>query len=1323
MEVKSMLKRVSCIALAGLLALSGQALATDTRTETINRLQQVNTGNIMVDKVLGYGSNYDLRNYKYLTIQSPGSTNASWAIVLTNLLEQATNAKYSAKHLDYATATNSANGGNTALGYSRTLGSGGNIQLALGYLTSGRLNVNSNMNIGGLVIENSQSQTYTFPWDGNLNKVSQSALSNVNKTGRLESYVKFPSMYKSTYDTMYIAGENTQENVEKAEAGKLTLAFNDPIIYEGTDASAAQIIARDGSIESYTGGEIEENRQAIKEHIIKYGAVIGQIYRNPSNVKDYFLYRGPADRYAVDYGDDESSWWRYFIRYENLKSKGLMYYCNKEGVTPNQNVVIIGWDDEKEVPGAPAKGAYIVMDPTPIKFEYATRVEEQGRIGSWYCRNYARYAKNHEHIDGYCWWWLDYDEVNTNFYYVSYYDYYIESNVYGLKSFSTGTVGKTYQRDNLGISTSIQPENAWEYAYGANVFTRDTDVAESLDSISIASMEPMKYEIYVNPKNSNLSSDSFIKVGTTGELDAGYNTIYFDNPVYLTGQEFVVAVKYITTDVNKRTAKVGVQSPLRRTYQVTGTGDSTTTKESMETIPYWSGANLSESSEGISFIGTSLDTMTDLYKNSETKNMIVCIKAYTTEDTSYKIPAESIKIQKMSDVGIYEDIEDNYLPILKGDQAYLKAKVTPEDSAYQEVTWTSSNKNIASVDNTGTINALQAGKVTITARLKGAQAIVATCTVDVRVPIESFVLNKNNVTILAGETNILAGIFGPEDATTTQIQWATSNKQVVKVTDDGLLIGLKKGTAIVTATVKDENGTHTATCKVTVPESLIVDVLAVSLNKTSLTLEKGTRETLKATVTPADATNSAVVWTSSNKNVAIVNANGRITALTPGTSTITVTTVSGGETATCKLTVTENQIVKPTGITLNQSALILEKDSTSQLVATVMPSNCEDKTVFWESSNLDVVRVDTNGKITARTYGVAIIKVTTADGKYSATCTVTVQKPVVRVTGITLNKTALTLEKDATEQLIAGVQPASADNSEVTWSSSDTNIVKVSENGMLTAVGYGTATITATTVDGAYTKKCIVTVPQPVNVTGIEISAETLTVKQGRTIPITVSVLPADATNANYTHTISDETIIEFTGEGIKGLKAGEATITFATEEGEFTATCTVTVEAVENDEIDISSDDYTIGENDEITDVNPDTTVEDFKESITTDGTTVIIKDKDGNVLEDTDQIGTGSTIEISKEIETIPEGETEPVKETITETLTIKISGDVNGDGKVSSTDLSILKQYVMEETTLEGLYYEVADLNGDGVVSLTDLSIMKQQMVSVSEEEVEE
>ena len=107
-------------------------------------------------------------------------------------------------------------------------------------------------------------------------------------------------------------------------------------------------------------------------------------------------------------------------------------------------------------------------------------------------------------------------------------------------------------------------------------------------------------------------------------------------------------------------------------------------------------------------------------------------------------------------------------------------------------------------------------------------------------------------------------------------------------------------------------------------------------------------------------------------------------------------------------------------------------------------------------------------------------------------------------------------------------------------------------------------------------------------------------------------------------------------------------------------------------------------------------------------------------NVLENTDNVGTGSTIEISKEIEVIPEGGTEPEKETIAEVLTIKISGDVNGDGKVSSTDLSILKQYIMEEQTLEGIYLEVADINGDGDVSLTDLSLMKQQMVSLNETE---
>lgn len=1292
MKNKGMLTKISCITLAGLITLSGHTFASEIRDNAIDKIQTDSSAtSLLTDKVLGYGSNYDLRLYEYLEAQDPGSTNATWALVAQQLLELKTGVTYSAKHMDYATAYNSTNEG-TPNAHNRYLGQGGNRLVALGYLTSGR----------GVVTSND------FAWDGNINKVSLSTLNSKTLNGRLESYRLFPSVYKMTFNVIN---------------GTLTLGFSDPVIYQADSANSIQTIGAYQDIDVYTGGEIEQTRSDIKEHIIKYGAVGAKLYRDDEYMKTagtkkvtygiYETHYGEHDSYQVKTG--EGSYNQYYI-YDTP-----YYYYNQKAKIPNNDVMIVGWDDDADVPGAPGKGAYIVMDAEPLDISiYSiaggpfTEAQKQSMTGRWYRYEWKYYNGG---------WWYKSNAPDgtksselsktTNFYYVSYYDYYIESQVYGIKDFTTMRNGKEpYQWDKLGLSTVIEPENSGATAYAGNVWARNTDNPESLESISIANLESMKYEVYVNPKGSELSSDTLIKVAETDVLDPGYNTIYFDDTIMLTGKKFAVVVKYISPDKYGKTAKVGVQSPIRKTYKINGNNATPV----MQNIQYFENAT---SAQGRSFIGSTLDSLTDMYNSSETKNMNVCIKAFTSEVPGYKVPTESIKIQKMSDLGTYEDITDS-IQILKGDQAKLGIKISPTDGAYSDVNWTSSNKSIVAVDKDGTITANGAGIVTITAKLKNAPAILATCTVDVRVPIKSFTLNKSDVTILAGETNVLAGIIGPEDATTTKIEWTSSNKEVVKVTEDGLLIGLKQGTAIVTAVIRDESGLHTSTCKVTVPESLVVDVLGVSLNKSTLTLEKGTRETLKATVMPADATNSSVVWTSSNKNVAIVNANGRITALSPGTTTITVTTVSGGETATCTVTVTDVATITPTGITISQSSLTLEKDATAQLSATVTPSNANDKTVIWNSSDYNTVDVNSNGKITAIDTGAATITASTADGKYTAKCIVTVSKPTIKVTGITINKTAVTLEKDEKTQLIAGTQPSNADNANITWSSDNAQVAKVDDSGLVTAVGYGTATITAKTVDGGYTKTCVVYVPEKIAVTGIEISAETLEIYEGRTEKLTVNVLPKNADNTNITYKIEDETIATLSNNGVKGLKKGTTKITFTTEDGNFTKTCTITVKELDDSKIEISSNQYEIGQNGKIDNVNPNTTVKDFKEGLTTSkDVTIVIKDKDGNVLGDNDIVGTGSTIEISKEIEKIPEGQQEPVKETIKENFTIKITGDIDGNGKVTVTDLSQLKDYIMTGKGLDGIYYETADINGDGKVTLTDLSLMKELLLNNGEE----
>lgn len=1270
---KSIIKKASCIALASLMFLSGQALATDGRSEAQGKLQESTINSMIVDKKLGYSANYDLRIYKYIRIEDIGTTNANWAITAAKLLEYSNKSsmEISAKHIDYATAYNSTKEGNEN-SYNRNLGQAANMKVALGYITSGR----------GPVAKND------YEWDGKLDKTNNSTLKSKKVTYTLENYRIFPSIYKMTFDT----GEGT----------KFTYAYNDPIIYTSTEDQIGGDFSASKDITTYTGGEIEQNREEIKEHIIKYGAVSATIYRNDL---DYFIYKEIGEEVYHHEHDSDGDCIKWTDRQDT--NKELCYYCSTKKLTPNHDVVIIGWDDEFQVPGAPGKGAYLVLDPTKVHAEYFLSFVQTSK---WYSDIY---------MNGKYWFPSDKRIVDTNYYYVSYYDYYIESNIYGLKETSFTNYSKTYQHDELGMSTSINATDASTIAFGANVFNRNSTTPETLNAISIASETKMKYEIYVNPKSGELSEDNLIKVATTDVLDAGYNTIHLDKLVVLTGEKFAVAVKYITDTSNEAAtmARIGVESPRQKIYHMISANQSET---KYEDIAFWSGK--ATSAQGQSFIGTNLNNWTDLYSNAETKDVNICIKAYVTTNPDYKIPSEKIELKqeiKDSFGEVTEQEITDTIKVIKGDSVSLSAKIIPTDAEDKTITWISSNKSVATVDKNGQVTTHSGGTVTITARVTNTPTIYAECTIDVRVPVESFVLNKTNVTVLGNETNVLAAIIGPDDATNKKVEWSSNNKDVVRVTEDGLLIGLKQGTAIVTAVLRDENGVHTATCKVTVPVSLIVDVTGISLNKTSLQLTKGTRETLVATILPADATNTSMVWTSSDKSVALVNSNGRVTALSAGTATITVTSVNGGYTASCKVTVIEEEVVKVTGVSLDKISMTLERDQTAKLVATVKPSNSKNKKVSWSSSNLDVVEVDENGKLTAIAPGTAIITVTTDEGGYMSTCAITVSKAKVKVTGISLDRTFITLDKGNSTQLMAGVLPVNANNNKINWTSSNSNIVTVDENGKLTAVGFGDVVITATTEEGGYSKKCMVTVPEVIAVTGIELSSNELTIEKGITSKLEVKILPENATNKNFSYEIGDSKIATVAGEGVKAIEIGQTTITYKTEDGSYIATCTINVIETTK-QITISSNNYQISEDNKIYNVSKNTTVAEAKESIKTDGTIKEVLDKNGKPIADDGKIGTGSTITITKDITTTPEGGGETTTTTITETYVIRVDGDLNGDGTVSITDFSILKQCVLQQITLEGIVYEAGDLNADGKITLTDLSMLKQQILA--DEEVE-
>ena len=165
--------------------------------------------------------------------------------------------------------------------------------------------------------------------------------------------------------------------------------------------------------------------------------------------------------------------------------------------------------------------------------------------------------------------------------------------------------------------------------------------------------------------------------------------------------------------------------------------------------------------------------------------------------------------------------------------------------------------------------------------------------------VTSVSLDKTTLSLTVGGSETLTATITPDNASNKNVTWESSNTNVATVDANGKVTAIGAGTATITVTTED--GSKTATCAVTVTAAT-VSVSGVTLNKTALSLTVGDTETLTATITPDNATNKNVTWSSDTPSVASVN-NGVVTAVAPGTATITVTTVDGGFTATCTVTV------------------------------------------------------------------------------------------------------------------------------------------------------------------------------------------------------------------------------------------------------------------------------------------------------------------------------------------------------------------------------------------------------------------------------------
>ena len=347
-----------------------------------------------------------------------------------------------------------------------------------------------------------------------------------------------------------------------------------------------------------------------------------------------------------------------------------------------------------------------------------------------------------------------------------------------------------------------------------------------------------------------------------------------------------------------------------------------------------------------------------------------------------------------------------------------------------------------------------------------------------------------------------------------------------------------------------------------------IAVTSVTLDSTSMTLEEGGSQKLTATISPSNAENKAVIWTSSNSSVASVK-DGLVTAIKSGKATITVKSDDGGKTATCEVTVNA-KVYQVESVSLDKTLYEMTEGDEFTLTATVKPDNATNKNVTWSSSNTSVATV-LNGKVTALRAGAAIITVTTEDGGKTATCEVTVNAKVYQVESVSLDKTLYEMTEGDQFTLTATVKPDNATNKNVTWSSNNTSIVTV-DNGKLTALKAGTAIITVKTEDGGKTATCEVTVNAKINpVESVSLDKTSYEMTEGEEFSLTATVKPDNATNKNVTWSSNNTSVAIVSNGTVTAKKAGTATITVKTEDRGKIATCKVTIKANYVDEYGVN--------------------------------------------------------------------------------------------------------------------------------------------------------
>lgn len=376
-------------------------------------------------------------------------------------------------------------------------------------------------------------------------------------------------------------------------------------------------------------------------------------------------------------------------------------------------------------------------------------------------------------------------------------------------------------------------------------------------------------------------------------------------------------------------------------------------------------------------------------KQSELCRILGIAQPYISAIESGKRPLNEEKsIESIS-------LDKSSLTIKLGEEYQFTTSFLPIEASTPSYTWISSNEEVATISENGKLVAIGLGTTTITIQIANT-TIKTTCSVTI-LPIEAsgITINPSTITLLIGNSENLTCEIEPENTTNKDVIWSSSDESIATV-NNGLVKAIAIGEASIFATTK--SGNKSGECKVKVEP---IKVESITLGENNLTIKLGSNSSLMATILPSNATNTNIIWESSNPQVAQVTKYATdlgcdVAGISIGNSVITAKTEDGNKIATCNITIEPIFLQE---IKFDKYTIETYKGQICKFNTTFIPSNATNKNIKWTYANVSTstnipVSIDNDGNITILAdHGQVLITATSEDGQKTQSAYINIKQP------------------------------------------------------------------------------------------------------------------------------------------------------------------------------------------------------------------------------------------------------------------------------------------------------------------------------------------